>query len=94
MTREANDLCIEAGKERTEGGPPLGPATFQELLIYMGYALGAISIRGVSEELVTSMRADHLNPRYVAMLRDRLSDALQAAGIETEPVEGGEVTAS
>jgi hypothetical protein len=58
------------------------PATYTDLLLMLGIVTGALTLPGYMDRLSNDMRVGDLNPRYIAALRDMLSQALHEGGIE------------
>jgi hypothetical protein len=51
-------------------------ADYTEMVLTMGGLLGQLRREALFNELVASLKAGQLNPDYLALLRDKLNEAL------------------
>jgi hypothetical protein len=61
-------------------------ATFEEVLVAMGFVAGGLMQSAVFAALVESIQHRGIDPSHVIFLRDTLTRALQLAGVE--PIQG------
>lgn len=59
-----------------------GPVAFERLVLILGMALGSLKAPANFTQLVSAMRSDTLNPAYIKLLRDQLTETLREAGQE------------
>lgn len=62
-----------------ESGKPMG---FDQLVLILGMAHGALTTPANYRMLVSALRSGSLRPTYIDMLRDQLTEILREAGQE------------